>query len=280
MYSAQADFRVSPLCLSARPRTSAGRAIVGANVRKEEPILCEGDESFVLTRDRNRDLEESWSITVRPYRPKPTQDLLRDLSSSSSGCTCLLGGNRILLADGGSRPIENIRSGDLVMTMSGAARVQRFEETQLGMTRKIVELRGQGDECLVLSDDHPLWVSRRSATEATREWWGTYNLNHVLYEMRQMTGYELDELPVALNFDLPEQIAHVSGWLHVRPIYHHLPPETALYHLVVENAFSYIAEGFPVFSHCSTAQGPQMPWRGLSSVSASAQFVARVTATA
>ena len=184
------------------------------------------------------------------------------------------------MADRSLRSIENIGSTDHVMTMTGPARVTRLEKTNLGMTRKVIELRGLGGECLVLSDDHPLWVSRRSAIGSVHEWWGTYNLNHVLDQMRQMTGYELRELPVALNFDLPEQVAHVTGWLHVRPIYHQLPPQTALYHLVVENAFSYIAEGFPVFSHCSTAQGPDLPWLGLSAANASTQFVARVTAMA
>jgi hypothetical protein len=89
-----------------------------------------------------------------------------------------------------------------------------------------------------------------------------------MHEMHTMRGYALPEPPAPLNFDLPEQLAHVGGWLPVRPIYHHLPPHTTLYHLVVDGAFSYIAEGFACFSLSLAGEGPVAPWRGLKGASA------------
>ena len=93
------------------------------------------------------------------------------------------------------------------------------------------------------------------------ERWGTYNIPHVLLEMHNMTGFDLRELPFILQFDLPEQVAHETGWLHVRPIFHDLDPATRLHHLVVEDGFSYIAEGFPVFSHCRAGKARRRPGR-------------------
>jgi len=59
-------------------------------------------------------------------------------------------------------------------------------------------------------------------------------------------------------------VAHETGWLHVRPIFHDLDPATQLHHLVVDDdGFTYIAEGFPVFRHCRDQQGAAAPWKGL-----------------
>lgn len=252
---------------------------MGGFVRKEGPVVCEGDESFVLARRPERDAQDGWSVTLRPYRQRPADELLQDLSSDTA-CTCLLAGNRVLMEDRRLLPIERVREGDRVMTMSGPAAVLRTETARLGMTRKAIEIRGIGDECLILTDDHPLWVSRRAADGRTRECWGTYNLHHVLYEMRQMVGYDLAAAPVPLNFDLPEQVAHVSGWLHVRPIYLHLDPQTPVHHLVVEGAFSFIAEGFAVFSHCQSSEGPSSPWHGLTHEGAASRFLEQLTTSA
>ena len=236
---------------------------MGGGISRERPVFVEGEECAIQVRAPGSDEAEGWSVTVRPYRPKPTPELLHDLGT----ITCLLAGNRILMADGSLKPIEQVARGDVVATMSGPAPVLAREVTRLGMTRKVIELHGQGDECLILSDDHPLWVRRLAEDGTLRESWGTYNLNHVMHEMHTMRGYELSEPPVPLNFDLSEQLAHVSGWLPVRPIYHHLPPDTTLYHLVVEGGFSYIAEGFACFSLSLAGEGPVTPWRGLKGVS-------------
>ena len=254
----------------------------GCEIKKDGQRRFDGESPQVLRRDPERDAEENWSVTVRPYRPRPADRLLADVSSDTGGAcgSCLLAGNRVLMSDGSLKSIETILAGDMVQTMSGPSAVRHIEPTLLGMTRKVIELRGQGDECLIMSDDHPLWVSRPAADGTVSEWWGTYNLNHVLYEMRTRTGYELDNLPAALNFDLPEQVAHVGGWLHLRPIYHHLPPSTPLFHLVVDTGFSFIAEGFPLFSRSSIAQKPSSPWRGLQPDAAAARFVKQVALAA
>lgn len=251
---------------------------MGAEIRKEGILIVDGHESRILQQSRQADEQEGWSITSRPYRPRPQEKLLENLGTD--GCTCLLAGNRVLMADGSTKPIETVVVGDKVMTTEGPARVRLTETTRLGLTRKIIELRGHGDECLVMTDDHPLWVSRPVSGGARKEWWGTYNLNHVLYEMRNTIGFELGELPMALAIDLPEQVAHVSGWMHVRPIYHHLDPETTVHHLLVEGACTFIAEGFPVFSHCLDKLAPAAPWGGLAHDAAAERFVAGLVAAA
>lgn len=234
---------------------------MGSVNRIEGPIHVNGDESHLLCRREARDAEEGWSVVERPYRSPELDELLRDASCTQ--LTCLLAGNRVRMADGGAKRIEHVRVGEYVATMSGAKRIEKTETTQLGMTRHVIELRGQRDQVLFLSDDHPLWVSRTDAHGTRKEWWGTYNVHHTLVEMTHGTGLEFRELPFILRLDLPEQVAHESGWLHVRPVFHHMQPDTRLYHLVVEDGFSFIAEGFPVFSHVRDGQGPQEPWRGL-----------------
>jgi hypothetical protein len=232
---------------------------MGGDARKESPVFVNGEESQLLARSPAGDAEEGWTVTRRPYRSHNEDELLTD-----AGCsTCLLAGNRVRMADGGLKAIERIVAGEWVMTMSGPTRVQRTEVTTLGLTRRVIELRGVGDQALLLSNDHPLWVSRQGKDGARKEWWGTYNIHHTLYEMHNTTGFELRELPFVLNFDLPEQVAHETGWLHVRPIFHELDVHTDLYHLVVEGASNFIAEGFPVFSHCRDEQGPGTAWTGL-----------------
>lgn len=244
-------------------------------IRKDGiPANACGEESKVLSREQSNDDTEGWSIVARPYRHRVEDALIDNLGSES--CCCLLPGNRVWMADGSRKPIESVRAGDEVMTMSGPAKVRSLESTVLGMTRKVIELRGQGDECLVMTDDHPLWVSRRSGGQSV-ESWGTYNLHHVMYEMRHTEGFELDRMPVALCFDLPEQVAHASGWLHVRPIFHHLPPQTQVFHLVVESACSFVAEGFPVFSHALHSQGPSGAWMGLGEDRAVEEFLRGLT---
>jgi hypothetical protein len=227
----------------------------------KQDVLVNGEQSYVLTRSASKDAEEGWSVTERPYRSAPGEDLFRNACTDPP--TCLLAGNRVRMADGSTKAIELVRVGDSVMTMSGPKAIEKTEITTLGLTRRVIELRGLGDQALFLSNDHPLWVSRADKSGARREWWGTYNIHHVLFEMHNMTGFELRELPFILNFDVPEQVAHEAGWVHVRPIFYDMDRATKLHHLVVEDGFSFIAEGFPVFSHCRDQQGPATPWTGL-----------------
>lgn len=234
---------------------------MGGITRIEGPVFINGEQSCVLTRTAAKDAEEGWSVVQRPYRSAPGEEMFRDAQTGE--VTCLLAGNRVRMADGSTKPIESVRAGDFVATMAGARKVEKTERTRLGLTRRVLELRGLGDQALFLSSEHPLWVSRTDKSGGRLEWWGTYNIHHVLFEMHSTTGYELKDLPFILHFDLPEQVAHESGWLHVRPIFHDMSRATELHHLVVADGFSYIAEGFPVFSHCRDHQGPAGPWSGL-----------------
>lgn len=239
-------------------------------IQKETPLFVEGAESFVRGRRPQADLEESWSVVVRPYRPKPAEDMLRELSTVYS--TCFLAGNRVLMADGSHKAIEDVVVGDMVMTMSGPDRVRLLERPLLGMTRRVIEIHGQGDECLFMTDEHPLWVSRRLEDGSAAESWGTYNMNHFMYEQRNAVEPKIESHPYLLNFDLPEQVAHVSGWMHVRPIYHHMDPSTALFNVVTESACSIFVEGFAAYSHGKGAQAPEAPWRGLTEDVAATTF--------
>ena len=233
---------------------------MGGDFRRDS-VVVNGEQSCVLARSSAQDAQEGWSVVQRPYRTAPTEEMFCDANTGE--ITCLLAGNRVRMADGSTKAIELVRAGDLVMTMSGPKKVEKTEVTTLGLTRQVIELRGLGDQALFLSSDHPLWVRRADKAGARMEWWGTYNIHHVMLEMHNMTGFDLRELPFILHLDLPEQVAHETGWLQVRPIFHAMAPTTQLHHLVVEDGFSFIAEGFPVFSHCRDQQGPAAPWNGL-----------------
>lgn len=278
----------NPPALAAMPKQSKRSADVpgishvlkgvamGSANRIQGPVYVDGQQSVVLSRPAPAAPTQTWTILQRPYQAADPQELLRDASSDT--LTCLLAGNRIRMGDRSLKRIESIQVGDEVMTMSGAKRIERTETTTLGLTRCVIELRGLGDQVLFLSSDHPLWISRPSAAGGTKEWWGTYNIHHTLVEMAHGIGLEFRELPFILRYDLPEQVAHESGWLHVRPIFHDLPASTELHHLVVEDGFSFIAEGFPVLSHCRDYQGPATPWRGLDNGAARAGAVERLVA--
>jgi len=251
---------------------------MGAIRKDGVPVFVDGEQSKILRRDQRADAEEGWSITSRPYRNRPEDALLDNLGSTNESCCCFLPGNRVAMADGTAKAIETVAAGDVVMTMTGPAKVNAVKTTLLGMTRKVIEVRGVGDETLIMTDDHPLWVSRKTASGERHESWGTYNLHHMMYEMRDSGGAPLQDALVPLWFDIPEQVAHVSGWLHVRPIFHHLSPETEVFHLITEGATSYIVEGFPVFSHALHEQGKEGPWTGLSRDGNADSFVQSVTA--
>lgn len=246
------------------------------SIQKDTPLLVDGAKSFVSGRQAASDSDEGWSVTVRPYRPKPSEDLLEDLSCTS--CTCFLAGNRVLMADGTRRAIEDVAVGDMVMTMSGPDRVRQLERPVLGMTRRVIEIHGLDGQCLFMTDEHPLWVSRRLESGALVEMWGTYNMNHFLFEQRNAVEPKIEGVPYALSFDLPEQVAHERGWLHIRPIYHHMDPTTPLYNVVTENACSMFVEGFAVYSHGKGEQVPAAPWLGLEQDREAEAFVRRVSA--
>ncbi|MDP9933602.1 hypothetical protein [Variovorax paradoxus] len=248
-------------------------------VQKAGQLFVEGHEAFVGGRSAQRDAQEGWSVTARPYRPKPSDEALKALCQTTD-CTqptCFLAGNRVLMADGSRKNIEDVLVGDLLMTMSGPDRVRALERPVLGMTRKVIELHGLGDECLFMSDEHPLWVSRRAADGTVSQSWGTYNLNHLLFEMRNSIEPRLATPPIPLNIDLPEQLAHVSGWVHARPIYHHMDPSTQLYNIATEQSCGIFVEGFAAFSHCLGALLPAKPWQGLSKDLAASLFVQQVS---
>lgn len=253
-------------------------------IQKSGQLFVEGQEAFITGRNAKLDQEEGWSVTVRPYRPKPSDSALRELSQTTD-CTertCFLAGNRVLMADGSRKNIEDVQVGDLLMTMDGPDRVRALERPLLGMTRKVIELHGLGDECLIISDEHPLWVSRRAADGGVTQSWGTYNLNHLLSEMRNSIEPRLASVPVPLNIDLPEQLAHVRGWVHARPIYHHMDPSTQLYNIATERSCSIFVEGFAAFSHCLGALEPKAPWQGLQGLAqdeGASRFVKQISET-
>ncbi|RQP26677.1 Hint domain-containing protein [Piscinibacter terrae] len=251
---------------------------MSADIRKEGiPVFVDGQESRIQARAPRQDEAEGWSITTRPYRHRPEDALLDNLGSDSS-CCCFLPGNRVTMADGSTRAIESIVAGDMVLTMTGPARVSARKTTRLGLTRKVIELRGIGDEVLFMTDDHPLWVSRQAQSGERRESWGTYNLHHLMYELRGSNDGNTLDAVVPLWFDLPEQVAHTSGWLHVRPVFHQVAAETEVFHLIVEGATSFVVEGFPVFSHSLHEQGKAGAWQGIRQDEQAVNFVSALSA--
>lgn len=227
-------------------------------------VHVDGHVSAVFSRDSQQDEGEGWSITARPYRGAPESDVIpADFLCNTGENTCFLAGNRVRMADGSRRAIELLHVGDLVLTMQGPDRVRAVEQPRLGMSRKVIELRGLGDDCLVISDEHPLWVRRRAADGKSNETWGTYNLHHLMYELRNSIEPRLPALPVPLQIDIPEQLAHETGWVYAQPIYHHLPPSTQLYNIATDKGCAIFVEGFAAFSHCLGSLIPAADWKGL-----------------
>ncbi|MBP6897157.1 MAG: hypothetical protein ACLGJD_08030 [Gammaproteobacteria bacterium] len=234
-------------------------------IQNSGAVHVNGNVSAVLDRESQQDDPEGWSITTRPYRPAlETGAIPPEFLCNTGENTCYLAGNRVRMADGSQKAVERIKIGDLVLTMQGPDRVRALEQPKLGLSRKVIELRGLGDDCLVISDEHPLWVRRLDADGKSDDTWGTYNLNHLMYEMRNSIEPRLPSLPVPLQIDIPEQLAHETGWVHAQPIYHHLAPSTQLYNIATEKGCAVFVEGFAAFSHCLGSLTPANGWQGLS----------------
>ena len=186
-----------------------------------------------------------------------------DLASDGLGCDscacCFMPGTLVLLADGSRRAIESFRGGEQVLTLSGMATVQSLERVQLGYTRRIIELDSGNDKPLLMSDDHTLWTRASDG----RQWWGTYNFSHYLFERHSGLGPKLDTQPLALRFDLVNEHAHITGWRKLRPIFHALPTQTEIYHLKVDQGGSYIADGYVVGSYCRDEDVAGANWAGI-----------------
>jgi hypothetical protein len=61
-------------------------AAVTMNAGKTGLIHRDGEERLGRTRPQESGTEESWSVTIRPYRPRSNEELLQDLSTDNSGC--------------------------------------------------------------------------------------------------------------------------------------------------------------------------------------------------
>lgn len=201
----------------------------------------------------------SWTVNRMPVQV----DL--DTAVSSLGCdacSCVLAGTQILLADGTSKSIETMVAGDVVRTLSGISRIRGVERLRLGVTRRVIEMRSGSQPPLLISDEHAMWT--RFDKDGTQfDWWGVYNFNHYLVEKENGHGVGLERDALPLRFDIPQTHAHIDGWKHVQPIYHLMHPDTALYHLDVEQGGSYIAGGFVISSHACDQDGENVVWQGV-----------------
>lgn len=216
------------------------------------------DDASMIQYRKPADENSGWAIDRAPLRRGVPRSVIVSLGCTSN-CTCVMAGSQILLADGTTKAVESFVGGEQVHTLMGVASVTGLEVTQLGATRRIIELDGGDGDSLYLSDEHLLW----SRDEEGKQWWGTYNFHQYWFETQLGTGSVLKQPPSMLRWDLQNEHAHVDGWKRVRPVFCYLPPETPLYHVRVDKGGSYIANGFVVVSHCTDEKVAGANWQGL-----------------
>ena len=217
---------------------------------------AEEDASLVQYR-RPHDQGESWTLDRAPLRRSASRSVIVNLGCSS--CTCVMAGSQILLADGTTKAVESFTGGEKVRTLSGVATSVGLEVTQLGATRRIIELDAGDGDPLYVSDEHLMWTRHSDG----QQWWGTYNFHQYWFETQLGTGTPLEQAPKMLRWDLKNEHAHIDGWKRVRPTFCYLVPETPLYHVLVDNGGSYIANGFVITSHCTDDMVEGVNWQGI-----------------
>ncbi|WP_147426650.1 hypothetical protein [Trinickia fusca] len=181
------------------------------------------------------------------------------IQGGAAHCHCVMAGTAIEMADGSTQPIECFEGGERVRTLTGDARVMAVHRATLGVTRRVIEMKGSYGRSLFISDDHPFWTHFED-DGVQMQWWGTYNFSHYLVDKCSDARATCEIDAQVLRFDVPNTHATVDGWRHVRPIYHAMSPDTPLFHLQVDAGGSYIAEGFVVSSYADDDECLGMRW--------------------
>jgi len=164
------------------------------------------------------------------------------------GDGCFLKGSLITMWNGETLPIELVKIGDKVKTLTGIGTVLKTPLYKLGKGRSIVKVKSDKRE-LLMSDDHSLWT-----LFSDKQWWGTYNYSHYLWEMNNVDnndgeGPQLIEHSRPLIRNKPYYHATDSGFVECKTDYNidQYDPNTQLFHLIVDKG-SYFVDGFIVSS--------------------------------
>lgn len=219
---------------------------------------AESEQGSILYRPPV-DEAAAWEIVREPSQRRMSHSPIVNLGSSGANCSCVLAGTSILMADGSTRSVETFVGGEQVRTLRGIGTVAGVDRITLGVTRRVIELINARGESLFISDEHSMWMRLGEGADE-QEWWGTYNYSHYFMEKCRGEGLKTTRDAHPVRFDMPNVHATIDGWHRVQPIYHLMSPETPLFHLLVENGGSYIADGFVISSHATDADCVGARW--------------------
>lgn len=158
-------------------------------------------------------------------------------SHTATASTCFKKGSRVLMADKSIKLIEDIQPGELVMGVSGPAKIIKIDKPKLG-NRKLLKFT---DDSLTWSEEHAMWVKDNS----NHQWWWSYNPEMWKGEASgKVIGGLFDNS--SLKTGPQVQWAHLDGWKsNIVEEIANTDPNTVLY-LPFTNGSPIIVNGYVV----------------------------------
>lgn len=145
-------------------------------------------------------LDENGNVMLSPPPVSPPPSI---------GGSCFPAGTRVLMADGSTKNMEDIKPGDLMMTIGGEAVECLIMETPVLGNRKMIEFE---DKSFMWSDEHLFWTRKVDTKE---QWWWSFNPETWRGEVEAgvVVGlYDNDSLFTGENVEY----ATVDGWKSVK----------------------------------------------------------------
>lgn len=193
---------------------------------------------FALSASNGSDVFDYYARVGRGYNefnsaPPPPID-------SSS---CFIAGSMVLMADGTTKPIEEIVVGDVVKTAVGVSTVYQIDHPILAERPLYVFADGKCGT----SGEHSMW-SRQPGTD--NQWWSTRDMKQWEFEALNGFGPNFDEKPTDLTAMVgePWEFATIDGWVKTTWYRKEASPDTQLYHLLLKEGGSYFVDGYLVSS--------------------------------
>jgi len=143
-------------------------------------------------------------VNGQPPAPPPT-----DTGGGGGGGSCFVAGSLVLMADQSWKQIQTLEPGDVLMTPTGPARMERLHVAKLGEYRRMMMFAE--DPRHMWSEEHPHWGKQ----DGSQYWWAEGH-QHLIDEMRSgmMTG--LKDVDRILKGRV--QYAHLDGFVERTPV--------------------------------------------------------------
>lgn len=165
----------------------------------------------------------------------------------NGGCSCFTAGSLVLLEDGTTIPIENVKIGDRVVGLGGANTVLSLIRTTLGDR----SLMGFQDTGAFFSSEHCFWIKDVYG----EEYWGTHDFNMYMKE-RRYASFIVNGVAWKYGFSrkdplvIAEEVHYATdkGWQKNKAVPFHSQhrPDIMLYQLVTDGSHSFFVNGYLV----------------------------------